>query len=182
VSREANGTVSEWVRERIADPATAEKLTPNDHAFGTKRVSLENGYYEIFNRDNVELVDVKETPIEEITPTGVRTRDGEHEFDAIGFATGFDAMTGPYNKIEIRGRGGQPLRDKWAEGVAYLPRRHERGLPQPVRRHRAAEPFGAHEHAGRDRAARRVALEPHRTHARRPRRRRTHPRGGGDVG
>jgi cation diffusion facilitator CzcD-associated flavoprotein CzcO len=120
VSREANGAVSEWVRERIAeridDPATAEKLTPSDHAFGTKRVPLENGYYEIFNRDNVELVDVKETPIEEVTPTGVRTRDGEHEFDAIVFATGFDAMTGPYNKIEIRGRGGQLLRDKWADG------------------------------------------------------------------
>jgi len=59
---------------------------------------------------------VKETPIEEITPTGVRTRDGEHEFDAIVFAAGFDAMTGPYNKIEIRGRGGQMLRDKWADG------------------------------------------------------------------
>jgi len=120
VNREANGAVSEWVRERIAeridDPATAEKLTPGDHAFGTKRVPLENGYYEIFNRDNVELVDVKETPIEEITPTGVRTRDGEHEFDALVFATGFDAMTGPYNKIEIRGWGGQLLREKWAEG------------------------------------------------------------------
>jgi len=120
VSREANGTVSEWVRERIAervdDPQTAERLTPRDHAFGTKRVPLESGYYEIFNRDNVELVDVKEAPIEEITPTGVRTKDGEHEFDALVFATGFDAMTGPYNKIDIRGRGGQLLRDKWAEG------------------------------------------------------------------
>ena len=120
VDREANGAVSEWVRERIAerieDPAIAEKLIPSDHAFGTKRVPLENGYYEIFNRDNVELVDVKETPLEEVTPTGVRTREGEHEFDALVFATGFDAMTGPYNKIEIRGRGGQLLRDKWAEG------------------------------------------------------------------
>jgi cyclohexanone monooxygenase len=120
VSWEANGTVSEWVRARIAEridgPATAEKLTPSDHAFGTKRVPLENGYYEIFNRNNVELVDVKETPIEEITPTGVRTLDGEHEFDAIVFAVGFDAMTGPYNKIEVRGRGGQMLRDRWPDG------------------------------------------------------------------
>ncbi len=121
VSREANGAVSEWVRERIAervaDPETAEKLIPRDHAFGTKRVPLENGYYEIFNQDNVDLVDVKKTPIEEITPTGVRTQDGEeHEFDALVFATGFDAMTGPYNKIDIRGRGGQLLRDKWAQG------------------------------------------------------------------
>ncbi len=119
-SREANDTISEWVRERIAerveDPVTAEKLTPRDHAFGTKRVPLENGYYEIFNRDHVELVDVKKAPIEEITPTGVRTRDGEYEFDVLVFATGFDAMTGPYNKIDIRGRSGRPLREKWAEG------------------------------------------------------------------
>jgi len=79
-------------------------------------VPLENNYYEIFNQDNVELVDVKETPIQEITPTGVRTEDGKYEFDALVFATGFDAMTGPYNKIDIRGRDGQLLRDKWAEG------------------------------------------------------------------
>jgi cation diffusion facilitator CzcD-associated flavoprotein CzcO len=118
--REANNAVSEWVRqkirERIDDPETAEKLTPTDHAFGTKRVPLENGYYEIFNQDNVDLVDVKETPIEGITPTGVRTEGGEYEFDALVFATGFDAMTGPYNKIDIRGRDGELLRDKWAEG------------------------------------------------------------------
>ena len=119
-SREANDPVSEWVREkireRVDDPVAAEKLTPRDHAFGTKRVPLESGYYEIFNRDNVEIVDVKKAPILEITPTGVRTQDGEYEFDALVFATGFDAMTGPYNKIDIRGRGGQRLRDKWAEG------------------------------------------------------------------
>ena len=119
-NKEANDAVSEWVRERIRerveDPVTAEKLTPSDHAFGTKRVPLEAGYYEIFNRDSVELVDVKKAPIEEITPTGVRTKDGEYEFDALVFATGFDAMTGPYDKIDIRGRDGQLLRDKWAEG------------------------------------------------------------------
>ena len=119
-NRESNAAVSEWVRERIAerveDPETAEKLIPRNYAFGTKRVPLENGYYEIFNRDNVELVDLKESPLEEITPTGVRTRDGQYEFDALVFATGFDAMTGPYNKIDIRGRGGQRLRDKWAQG------------------------------------------------------------------
>ena len=120
-SKEANDIVSEWVRgrirERVDDPETAEKLTPSDHAFGTKRVPLEDGYYEIFNQDNVELVDVKETPIAEVTANGVLTEDGkEHEFDALVFATGFDAMTGPYNKMDIRGRDGQRLRDKWAEG------------------------------------------------------------------
>jgi cyclohexanone monooxygenase len=111
-SKEANDIVSEWVRgrirERVDDPETAEKLTPSDHAFGTKRVPLEDGYYEIFNQDNVELVDVKETPIAEVTANGVLTEDGkEHEFDA---------MTGPYNKMDIRGRDGQRLRDKWAQG------------------------------------------------------------------
>jgi cyclohexanone monooxygenase len=119
-NREANDVVSEWMRQKIRgqvdDPVTAERLTPRDHAFGTKRVPLENGYYAIFNRDNVELVDVQKAPILEITPTGVRTQDGEYEFDALVFATGFDAMTGPYNKIDIRGRSGQLLRDKWAEG------------------------------------------------------------------
>ena len=119
-TREANDPVSEWmrekIRERIGDPVTAEKLTPRNHGFGTKRVPLENGYYEIFNRDNVELVDVQKAPIEEITANGIRAKDGDYEFDALVFATGFDAMTGPYNKIDIRGRDGQLLRDKWAEG------------------------------------------------------------------
>lgn len=119
-TREANDPVSEWMREkirgRVDDPVMAEKLTPRNHGFGTKRVPLENGYYEIFNRDNVALVDVQKAPIEEITSTGVRAKDGDYEFDALVFATGFDAMTGPYNKIDIRGRDGQLLRDKWAEG------------------------------------------------------------------
>ena len=119
-TKEANDTVSEWMRRRIAervdDPETAEKLTPRDHAFGTKRVPLETNYYEAFNRDNVELVDVKAAPIREITPTGLRTEEAEYEFDVLVFATGFDAMTGPLNRIDIRGRGGQLLRGKWAEG------------------------------------------------------------------
>ncbi len=119
-TKEANDTVSEWLRkqiqERVDDPVTAEKLTPRDHAFGTKRVPLEDSYYEAFNRDNVELVDVRLAPIREITPTGLRTQDAEYEFDALVFATGFDAMTGPLNRINIRGRGGQLLREKWAEG------------------------------------------------------------------
>jgi cation diffusion facilitator CzcD-associated flavoprotein CzcO len=119
-TRESNDTVAKWVREkiqeRVDDPVTAEKLTPRNHAFGTKRVPLESGYYEIFNRDNVELVDVQKAPILNITPTGVRTQDGEYEFDALVFATGFDAMTGPFEKIDIYGRDGQLLRGKWAEG------------------------------------------------------------------
>ncbi|CAN5788158.1 NAD(P)/FAD-dependent oxidoreductase [soil metagenome] len=125
-TREANDTVSEYMRrkvqERVDDPETAEKLTPRDHPFGTKRVPLESGYYEAYNRDNVTLVDVKSVPIQEITPTGLRTEEGgEYEFDLLVFATGFDAMTGPLNNINIRGRGGRLLRDKWAEGPrSYL--------------------------------------------------------------
>jgi cyclohexanone monooxygenase len=125
-TREANDTVSEYMRrkiqERVDDPETAEKLTPRDHPFGTKRVPLESGYYEAYNHDNVTLVDVKSDPIQEITPTGLRTEDGgEYEFDVLVFATGFDAMTGPLNNINIRGRGGRLLRDKWAEGPrSYL--------------------------------------------------------------
>ena len=119
-TKEANDTVSEWLRKKIAervdDPVTAEKLTPRDHAFGTKRVPLESNYYEAFNRDNVELVDVRTAPIEEITPKGLRTAEAEYEFDVLIFATGFDAMTGPLNRIDIRGRGGQLMREKWAEG------------------------------------------------------------------
>jgi cation diffusion facilitator CzcD-associated flavoprotein CzcO len=119
-TREANDTISEWLREkiqeRVDDPVTAEKLTPRDHAFGTKRVPLETNYYEAFNRDNVELVNVRDAPIQEITPTGVRTQDGDYEFDVLVFATGFDAITGPIDNIDIRGRGGQLLREKWADG------------------------------------------------------------------
>ena len=120
VTREANDTISEWLRKKIAervdDPVAAEKLTPRDHAFGTKRVPLESNYYEAFNRDNVELVDVRTAPIREITPAGLRTQEAEYEFDVLIFATGFDAMTGPLNRINIRGRGGRLLREKWAEG------------------------------------------------------------------
>jgi cyclohexanone monooxygenase len=118
--REANDTISEWLREkiqeRVDDPVTAEKLTPRDHAFGTKRVPLETNYYEAFNRDNVELVNVRDAPIQEIAPTGLRTSDGDYEFDVLVFATGFDAITGPIDNIDFRGRGGQLLRERWAEG------------------------------------------------------------------
>jgi cation diffusion facilitator CzcD-associated flavoprotein CzcO len=117
---ESNETASEFIRckirEIVRDPRVAELLAPKDHPFFTKRPPLEHGYYEAFNRDNVELVDVRRSPIEEITPTGVRTRDAEYELDSIIYATGFDAMTGALFKMGIRGRGGTPLTEKWAEG------------------------------------------------------------------
>jgi cyclohexanone monooxygenase len=116
----ANETAAEFVRarirERVHDAKVAELLTPKDHPFFTKRPPLENGYYDAFNRNNVTLVDVRSSPIEEITTKGVRTRDAEYEVDSIVFATGFDAMTGSLFKIGISGRGGLALRDKWAHG------------------------------------------------------------------
>lgn len=98
------------------DPETAEKLIPKDHGFGTRRVPLEARYYEAYNRDNVSLVDLIETPIERITPKGIRTTQTEYEFDIIVYATGFDAVTGAYDQIEITGTGGTKLADKWKDG------------------------------------------------------------------
>ena len=118
---EANATVREFlhdrIRETVDDPETAELLIPKGYPFGCKRNPLDSGYFETFNLPHVHLVDVKSNPIAAITEQGVRLEDGtEYAFDAIVYATGFDAMTGPLNAINIRGRGGQLLRDKWAEG------------------------------------------------------------------
>ena len=104
------------IRQRVKDPKVAEKLIPKDHGFGTRRVPLETSYYEVYNQPNVQLVDIKETPIERITPTGIKTSDAEYEFDIIIYATGFDAITGSFDRIDIRGVDGQKLKDKWADG------------------------------------------------------------------
>jgi len=100
----------------VTDPKVADKLIPKDHGFGTRRVPLESGYFEAFNRDNVTLVDLNETPIERITPTGIRTRDRDHAFDILVYATGFDGVTGAFDRIDFRGPGGLALRDAWADG------------------------------------------------------------------
>ena len=104
------------IRERVHDPVVAEMLVPKDHPFGSKRVPLETNYYEAYNRDNVLLVDVKKAPIESITPKGIKTQDTEYELDVIIFATGFDAVTGSLTRIDIRGEGGQTIKDKYAGG------------------------------------------------------------------
>ena len=120
ISPEANETAADFVRCKIRsivkDPATADLLCPKDYPFATKRLCVDTEYFETFNRDNVTLVDVKSSPIEEITPKGLRTTDAEYEFDALVFATGFDAMTGALLNIDIRGRGGNALADAWAAG------------------------------------------------------------------
>ena len=117
----ANATISEFVagkiRERVKDPTIADKLVPTNHGFGTRRVPMETHYYEVYNQDNVQLVDLRETPISRITEAGIETSDEMHEFDMIVYATGFDAVTGGYSQIDIRGSGGRTLTDKWADGV-----------------------------------------------------------------
>jgi cyclohexanone monooxygenase len=118
-NRTAYGFWRDKVRARVKDPAVAARLAPDEppHPFGAKRPSLEQTYYEAFNRPNVELVDLKETPIEEITPAGVRTSASEHEADLLVLATGFDAVTGGLTQIDIQGTSGASLKDYWAGGV-----------------------------------------------------------------
>ncbi len=118
---EANTIVAEFVRNKIRgtvrDPGVAELLCPKDHPIGTKRLCLDTGYYETFNRPNVTLVDVRTHPIVEITPHGLQTtaRDFD-DIDILIFATGFDAMTGSMTRIDIRGVGGGELATAWADG------------------------------------------------------------------
>jgi len=118
--KEANDLCADYlkrkIRSTVKDPAVAEKLIPKTYAYGTKRQPLDTNYYETFNKDNVLLVDASEAPIEEITPTGIVAGGREHELDIIVFATGFDALTGPLKNLGIRGRGGQSLAEKWADG------------------------------------------------------------------
>ncbi|HWD57422.1 MAG TPA: NAD(P)/FAD-dependent oxidoreductase [Stellaceae bacterium] len=120
LDEQANAAVTAFIarkiRERVTDPKIADRLIPKDHGFGTRRVPLESGYFEAYNRANVRLVDLNETPIERITPNGVKTSAEEHEFDILVYATGFDGVTGAFDRIDIRGPGGARLRDVWADG------------------------------------------------------------------
>jgi len=120
VDREANRLVSEFVarkiRERVKDPAVADKLIPKNHGFGTRRLPLETKYYEVYNQPNVELVDMTETPIEEITEKGIKTTAKEYEFDVIIYATGFNAIVGAFERIDIRGVDGKSLKEEWETG------------------------------------------------------------------
>jgi cyclohexanone monooxygenase len=120
VKPEANEAAADYVRGRIRtivrDPQVAEALVPKDHPIGTKRICVDTDYYDSFNRDNVALVDVRQTPIERVTPEGLRTTARDYAVDSIIFATGYDAVTGALDRIDIRGRGGEALRDKWHGG------------------------------------------------------------------
>jgi cyclohexanone monooxygenase len=122
---EANKYVSEFVankiRERVNDPAVAEILIPKDHGFGMKRVPLETNYYEVYNQDNVTAVDLHSTSITRITPEGIETPEGLHELDVILYATGFDAIKGSWDHIDLRGTGGVSLKEQWDNDlVTYM--------------------------------------------------------------
>ena len=120
-NEEFTAFVANKIRERVNDPAVAEKLIPTDHGFGTRRVPMETGYYEAYNQPNVHLVDINDTPIERVVPTGIQTADQTYEVDLIVYATGFDAMTGTLDKIDFLGVDGAKLRDAWAyEPATYL--------------------------------------------------------------
>ncbi len=118
---EFSAYVADRIRQRVKDPVVAEKLIPKDHGFGVQRVPMETHYFEVYNQDNVELVDVSETPIERVTPTGIQTSAGHYDLDIIVYATGFDAITGAYDKIDIQGVNGEKLAQKWVDGPStYL--------------------------------------------------------------
>jgi cation diffusion facilitator CzcD-associated flavoprotein CzcO len=124
-NRETNDVVAEFVREKIRtivkNPATAELLCPKTYPIGAKRLCIDNGYFETFNRDNVSLVDVKSAPIVEFTDRGLRTAEAEYDLDVVVTATGFDAITGAMARIDIEGVGGRKLLEKWSDGpTAWL--------------------------------------------------------------
>ncbi len=120
LNQQSNDAAAEFVRGKIRslvkDPATAELLTPKNHPIGTKRICVDTDYFLTYNRDNVKLVDVSKAPIEALTESGLRIGSTEYAFDAIVFATGFDAMTGTLTRIDIRGRDGETLAAKWEAG------------------------------------------------------------------
>ena len=130
--QQANDVVSEFVRDKIRskveDPQIAELLTPKT-MIGCKRICADTNYFETYNRDNVTLVDISQTPISELTPGGLRVGDQSWDFDIIVYATGFDALTGSLDRIDIRGRHGLTLKEKWAAGPLTMLGLQSAGFP-----------------------------------------------------
>jgi len=120
VDQNANDLISEFIahkiRQRVDDPLVADKLIPKDHGFGTRRVPMETGYFEVYNQPNVDLIDLHDTPIERVTTTGVQTVAGEVPLDILILATGFDAVRGAFDRIDITGEEGRPLKEVWSDG------------------------------------------------------------------
>ncbi len=129
---EFSAYIADRIRQRVNDPEIAEKLIPKDHGFGYQRVPMETNYFEVYNQPNVRLVDVSETPIQEITAAGVLTSAEEHDLDLIVYATGFDAITGAFDKIDIEGTGGRKLRDEWRDSPSTFMGMMMHGYPNLV--------------------------------------------------
>ena len=133
VNKSSNDTISDFVRSKIRaivkDAAVADSLCPTDHPLGTKRICVDTGYFETYNRDNVKLVDLKKTPIVSVTAAGLQTTDASHELDVLVCATGYDALTGAVLSIDIQGLNGQSLRNKWANGPRTCLGLMTHGLP-----------------------------------------------------
>lgn len=132
-SRKSNGYLADFVagkiRARVKDPAVAEKLIPRNHGFGVRRVPMETNYYEVYNQENVRLVSLAETPITRITARGIETSAGHIDLDVIIYATGFDAVTGSFDRIDVRGRDGRTLKETWADGPETFLGLQVRGFP-----------------------------------------------------
>ena len=179
---EFSAYIADRIRRRVKDPVTAEKLIPRDHGFGVQRVPLETNYFEAYNRDNVHLVDISETPIERVTETGLRTSARDYEFDIIVYSTGFDAITGAFDQIDISGIGGEKLFDKWRDGPSTFLGMLVHGFPEPPDADRAAERFGLDEFSARHRERRQLVHGSARTHVGpRLHARRTDARGAGAL-
>ena len=167
IDPDANEAASEFIRDRIRetvkDPKVADALLPRTYPYATKRACLDTDYYETYNRDNVSLVNLRETPIVEVDATGIVTTDGRHDIDALVLAIGFDAQTGPLLAINPVGVDGVELRRGVAGRAAQLPRTHDRGLSEHVHDHRPRQPVRADQHDRGDRAARRLGHRLHRS-------------------
>jgi cyclohexanone monooxygenase len=133
LNKASNDAIADFVRAKIRsivkDPDVADSLSPKDHPLGSKRICVDTGYYGVYNRDNVKLVDLRKTPIEDVRANGVRTTKAFHELDVLVCATGYDALTGALLAIDIHGRGGLALRDKWSAGPRTYLGIMTRGFP-----------------------------------------------------
>ena len=160
LNKKANETAAEFVRSKIRavvnDPVVAEKLVPVDYPFAAKRLCVDTDYYATFNRDNVTLIDVRATPIREITCTGVRTAEAEYALDSIVCATGFDAMTGALNNIDIRGQGRSFPEATLVRRTVYISWHYDRRLSKSIYHHRPWQSFRTLQHGLVHRTTRRV--------------------------
>ena len=145
-----------------ARPGNRPRCCRPHQTIGCKRMCVDTGYYETYNRPNVRLVDVSQHPIDEITPAGLTTNGREYAFDALVLATGFDAMTGTLMRLDLRGRDGLRIQRQVARRPAQLPRPDDRGLPEPVQRRRPRQPLGVHQRDRVDRAPRGLDRRLHR--------------------